>query len=340
MTPAEHLEALNPASPESPLPAVSDAAAVDRALDELERAEPVDPTHPELLEQSAPAEVAPAHPELLEPSSRPAAPAQAAPSGSSPPPERSAEAVARLRRRVRQNLRGAQGLEKLRDVMERATLSGLSLSDVEAEVAKVAEEKRKTAGRRREAPQAAEEWERLARAACAQLPAAPAVEEVPTAPQPPPQSEPTPAAPPEEPPVMVMGQPIERVAHFAEPIQWFLKSLAELTKGTAFDLTRRHEGVIFKGTQAEREIQGDPCTRLTELLAVRKAAKVEVTEGEEAEPESPTWELLAYGAAVAIAIGQKQGHLLGKAASLAKRGSIGAARAAARAVKGFGGRRK
>ncbi|WNG57954.1 hypothetical protein F0U59_26770 [Archangium gephyra] len=315
----------------------SDApSGVDAILGQLHGVDVVTPNHPELLTAVAEAAEAPepvkgtASAGASQSSPR-ARGAQCAPAGVPPAPS-SAEAHARRLRRVRQNLRTTDDPAALSTVVDRAGQVGVSAGELEQLIVTVARERRGRAATP-EGQALVEEWERAARVACSRLAAAPPViEDVPAGDEEPAAEPPAPEA------VLVDGIPVERVQAAAEPIAWWLKRLARLTQGTAFDLTECEEFTIFKGRgAAERTITGSPVTRLTELLAKNRAANV--VDSEEAA-EAPTWELAAYGVALAVALAPRCAGALKQAGALAHRGSISAARAAVRLVGNLRGRRR
>lgn len=302
----------------------------------------VEPVHEELLEAAGEEETAE---EVRQVAPGPAAPTPA-PTGKrleAPTlPPASSEAHGRKRRRATQNLANAEGLEAIRKVLERALACGLTPDELEALVLKVASERARNAGRRREAVEAAQQWEHTARLALGSVRAsppevrdaetepadaggAPAPAAAPATPTP----TPTPAPPP---PKLVRGQPVERVATAAEQMVFVLESLAKLTAGKKLDLTKPVERVLFADDpELRRVVRGDPVGNLLTSMAVARAAKTPAGE----PVESPWWEVGACVVALGAAVLPESGEVLGRIVSVAQRGSVGAAKVVRRLVSGL-----
>jgi hypothetical protein len=311
---------------------------VPAGAEDLSGVEEVEPTHEELLGDELP-EVEPTHEELLGDDMAGEAVPAAAPAvvalpevPAQPAQPRVVKDLDRARRRVRQSLRAAETMEAIREACDRGLVVGVPPAALAGEVAKVGAERVANA-KGKQAKQVAEQWGRLARAACAQAVAAAKPPEpaqvVPpagAAPVVPAAGSPVPGSPP-APPVKVLyrGQDPDKVEAAAESILWIVDSLAELTAGKSLDLMKARERVLFKGHPAERVVRGDPVTRFTELLAVRRAAAAPTT-----GVESPTWELGAYALAVGLAmLPEDPAAMVRKVKELWSQGSIGAARGVA-----------
>jgi hypothetical protein len=78
-----------------------------------------------------------------------------------------------------------------------------------------------------------------------------------------------------------MGQPVERVEMFSGAFLPVVEFIADLAKKAGVDLTQPRKRVLFKGKPFEREIDADPISRLTDLLAVEACEYFGPEEGEE-----------------------------------------------------------
>ncbi|MCE9674080.1 hypothetical protein LY474_40455, partial [Myxococcus stipitatus] len=148
-----------------------------------------------------------------------------------------------------------------------------------------------------------------------------------------------PAAPESAPPPAesYMGEPAALVEACARGPLFVLGAIAELTRGSAVDLTRPVSRTLFAGTPVERTVNADLVTRMAELTGVALARKVQAASRVGAGPAghpSVGWELVPLGLAFVGAVAvPSAGRLSGLASAVGgwlRRGATGAAQASSR----------